>query len=165
MVSVELLRRYPFFAGLNYEQLRVLAMAADEHSVDPEHTFVHEEESLSNFFLLLEGTAALSIKIPDREVKQSNNNHITGDFITRDITVGTLGAGEIFGWSALIPPHEPTASAKALKPCRVVSFSTEKLQQPMAEDCSFGHAMTLRAAQIIRERLRGRRIELLAEYD
>ena len=164
MISVELLRRYPFFTGFDHDQLRALAMATDEHSVDAEHTFFNEEEMLSNFFLILEGTAALTIKIPDREAEQSNNNHITGDFVTRDVNVGTLGAGELFGWSALIPPHEPTASIKAMTPCRVVSFDTETLQHTMDEDCAFGHAMTLKVAQIIRERLRGRRMELLTEY-
>ena len=54
MISEELLRRYPFFAGLGHDQLKALAMAADEYSVDAEHTFIHEEESLSNFFLLLD---------------------------------------------------------------------------------------------------------------
>jgi CRP-like cAMP-binding protein len=164
MISPELLRRYPFFAGFSHEQLAVLAMSADEHSVGAEHTFFHEGENLSDFFLLLEGTAVLTIKIPDRDVEQINNNHITGGFITRDINVGTLGASEVFGWSALVPPNEPTASAKALTPCRVVVFNTEKLQQTMDEDCIFGYAMMLKVAQLVRERLRNRRIESLAEY-
>jgi CRP/FNR family cyclic AMP-dependent transcriptional regulator len=164
MISPELLRRYPFFAGFSHEQLAVLAMSADERSVGAEHTFFHEGENLSDFFLLLEGTAVLTIKIPDREAKQTNNSHITGDFITRDINVRTLGASEVFGWSALVPPNEPTASVKALTPCRVVVFNTEKLQQTMDEDCIFGYTLMLKVAQLIRKRLRNRRIESLAEY-
>lgn len=164
MVSEELLRRYPFFAGFNFGQLKVLAMAADERSVDAGHIFLHEEETLSNFFLLLEGTAALTIKMPDREVKQARNNHITGVFVTRDVNVGTLGPGEVFGWSALIPPYEPTASVKALTPCRVVSIDTQMLHQSIDGDCIFDRTMILKAAQIVRDRLRCRRIEMLAEY-
>jgi len=164
MISPELLRRYQFFAGFSHEQLAVLAMSADEHSVGAEHTFFYEGEKLSDFFLLLGGTAVMTIKIPDREAEQTNNNHITGDFITRDINIGTLEASEVFGWSALVPPYEPTASVKALTPCRVVLFNTGKLQQAMDEDCTFGHAMMLKVAQLIRKRLRNRRIESLAEY-
>ena len=70
---------------------------------------------------------ALTIKIPDRAVAQAKNDHITGDFITRDIDVETLGAGEIFGWSALVPPYKPTAGVKSLEPCRAVSFDMEKI--------------------------------------
>jgi len=33
MISPELLRRYQFFAGFSHEQLALLAMSADEHSV------------------------------------------------------------------------------------------------------------------------------------
>jgi CRP-like cAMP-binding protein len=164
MISPELLRRNPFFAGFSHEQLAVLAMSADEHSVGAEHTFFHEGENLSDFFLLLEGTAVLTIKVPAREAEQTNNSHITGDYITRDVNVGTLGASEVFGWSALVPPNEPTASVKALTPCRVVVFNTEKLQQTMDEDCIFGYALMLKVAQLIRKRLRNRRIESLADY-
>ena len=164
MISPELLRSYKFFAGFSHEQLAVLAMAADELSVDAEYTFFHEREILSDFFLLLEGTAVLTIKIPDRNAVQSNNNHITGDFITRDIHLGTLGEREVFGWSALVPPYEPTASAKALTPCRVARFNTVKLRQTMEEDCAFGYVMMLKVAQLIRKRLRNQRIESLVEY-
>ena len=163
MVSIELLRQYPFFAGFDYDQLKVLAMAAAEHDVSEGHIFFNEDETLSNFYLLLEGTVALMLKIPDREVIQARNNHITGDFITRDIHMETLEAGELFGWSALIAPYQPTASAKAIKPSRVVSFNTESILQKMEDESAFGQAMTLKMAQIIRERLRGQRMELLAE--
>ena len=163
MISDELLRRYPFFAGFSHDQLIKLAIAGDEFTVDHEHILFAEGETLSKFYLLIDGTAELSIKIPDRNAKQAKSNHITSNFITRDVSVETLGAGDIFGWSALVPPYEPTASAKALTSCRVVSFDTEMLQEKLDEDCAFGYTLMVKVAQVIRERLRGRRIELLGE--
>jgi hypothetical protein len=38
MVSPELIRRYPFFAGLDYDQLVKLAKVAQEYKVEAGHT-------------------------------------------------------------------------------------------------------------------------------
>ncbi len=45
MVSLELIRRYPFFAGLSYENIVALAEVADELSVSPGHYFFHGNHS------------------------------------------------------------------------------------------------------------------------
>ena len=163
MISVELLRRYPFFAGFTREQIDDLARVAVEDSVSAGHQFVHEGERLTNFFLVLEGTVGINIKVPDREIEQSLTRQITNDLITRDVKVSTVGEGEIFGWSALIPPNRSTANVKALTSCRVLVFDYQELQPIIDEDCCFGHLLTLKAAQIIRNRLRDKRVESLAE--
>ena len=44
MISVELLRRYPFFAGFSHDQLFVLAVAADESAVETgTHSFTKKK--------------------------------------------------------------------------------------------------------------------------
>ena len=42
MISVEQLRRYPFFAGFSADQIERLANISEEHSVDAEHYFFYE---------------------------------------------------------------------------------------------------------------------------
>jgi CRP-like cAMP-binding protein len=164
MISPELLRRHRFFAGFSHEQLDELAMAADDAFVSAKHWFFHEGETLTHFFLLLEGSVALTHNIPDRNARQTTAMHLTGNLITRTVNIGTLGEQEVFGWSALIPPNESTAGAQALTACRVVAFDTMQLRPTLEDNCSFGHLLTLKTAQIIRERLRMRRIESLTDY-
>lgn len=163
MISIELLRRYPFFAGFTCEQTDDLARVAEEITVKADHQFISEGERLANFFLVLEGTVGVIIKVPDKGIEQSLTRHITNNFITRDVTVSTVDEGEIFGWSALIPPNISTANAKSLTSCRVLVFDYQTLKPIINEDCCFGHLLTLRAAQTIRDRLRDRHIESLAE--
>jgi CRP-like cAMP-binding protein len=163
MVPVELTRRYPFFAGFSHDQLVTLAKAGNELSVEAGHHFFYEEDQLISFYLVLKGTVAITINIPDRDVLQPLSNQITNDLITRDVTVSTVGEGELFGWSALVPPNFSTANAKATTPCRVVEFNYKAIQPYIEDDCCFGHLLTLKVAQIIRGRLRDRRIESLAE--
>jgi CRP-like cAMP-binding protein len=163
MTSVELLRRYPFFAGFSRDQITDLARVAREESVLVGHQFISEGERLTNFYLVLRGVVNITIKVPIRGTEQSRARLITNDFITRDITVSTVGEGEIFGWSAIIPPNLSTATVRALSPCRVLAFDYLKLQPIIDEDCCLGHLLTVKAAQIIRARLRDTRVESLAE--
>ena len=162
MISVELMRRYPFFAGLNADYMATLAKSAVEFSVDEGHYFFHEGDILDHFYLVLEGTVAIVIEVPDRDEVQTLSRQLTGNLKNHDVTVSTVRPGNIFGWSALIPPHKSTAGAKAQTPCRVVSFDCEELRPMCDEDHEFGHLMTQKVAQVIRDRLRDMRIESLS---
>jgi CRP-like cAMP-binding protein len=163
MISVELLRRYPFFSGFNREQIDDLARVAREEAVKTGHQFVYEGERLTNFYLVLEGTVGIIIKVPDREIEHSLTRQITNNLITQDVTVSTVGEGEVFGWSAIVPPNLSTANVKALTSCRVLVFNYQELRPIIDQDCCFGHLLTMKVAQIIRDRLRDKRIESLAE--
>jgi CRP/FNR family cyclic AMP-dependent transcriptional regulator len=162
MVSPELLRRYPFFAGLDHDQNKALAKISDEISVEADYYFFEEEDSLSHFYLLLEGAAAIVFKLPARDVKHKISEQFAREFATKDVTVSTVGSGDVFGWSGLIPPFKATAGAKALTPCRVIGINSEALRDMFEDDYQFGYLMTQKAAQVIRDRLRDLRIESLA---
>jgi len=163
MISPELIRRYPFFAGLNHHYVGTLAKLADEVSVETGHCFFREGDELKKLYLIIEGAVAIVIGVPDRDEEQPLSGQLTGKMKTKDITVSTVGTGGVFGWSALIPVHISTASAKALTSCRVIALDCEKLRPMFKEDCNLAYLMTLKAAQIVRERLRDIRIETLAE--
>ncbi|GAB4535055.1 MAG: hypothetical protein Kow0063_18850 [Anaerolineae bacterium] len=162
MVSPELIRRYAFFAGLDYAHLVQLAGVAQEQSVEEGHYFFHEGDELGSFYLVLEGAVAIVLQVPDQDVKQEISGQLTGAVKTKDITVSTVGTGDVFGWSGLIPPHTATAGAKAVTACRVVVFDCQELRQAFEKDCQFGLVMTRKGAQVIRDRLRDMRIESLA---
>lgn len=162
MVSPELIRRYAFFAGLDYAYLVQLARVAQERTVDEGHHFFHEGDELESFYLVLEGAVAIVLEVPDQDVKQEISGQLTGKVKTKDVIVSTVGTGDVFGWSGLIPPHTATAGAKAVTSCRVVAFDREGLRQAFEKDCQFGLMMTQKGAQVIRERLRDMRIESVA---
>ncbi len=164
MISPEILRRYPFFARLAPEQINVLAKMAKEETVETEHIFFREEEDLDHFYLVLEGAVAIVFELPERDVEHKISDQFARKLQTRDVVISTVGPGEVFGWSGLVPPHKATAGSKAVTPCRVVAFDCKALLKAFDEDCSFGYIMTQKAAQVIGERLRDLRIESLAAY-
>jgi CRP/FNR family cyclic AMP-dependent transcriptional regulator len=161
MISIELIRRYPFFAGLNHDQLVALAKVANEVAVETEHYFFHEGDELESIYLVLQGSAAVVIEVPDREVEQKLSGQLTGKLQTKDVVISAVGPGEAFAWSALVPPHKATAGVKATTPCRVIAFNCQELRTAFEDDCRFGYLMMQKTAQVARDRLQGLRIESL----
>ncbi len=163
MISPELLRRYPFFGGLNHDQLVALAKVGSEEAVDAGHYFFHERDQLDHLYLILEGAVAVVIEIPAENTHQTVADQYNRQLHTTDVVISAIGPGEVFGISALIPPPVASAGAKATTPCRVVAFNSQELLQIFAQDCAFGYIMTQKIAQIFRGRLHDMRIESLAQ--
>jgi CRP-like cAMP-binding protein len=163
MVSPELIRRYPFFADLSMEQIVTLAQAADEVAVEVDHNFFREGEELDHFYIVIEGKVGILVGMPDPTIPQPISRQLTDDLITRKVVVATVEPGEMFAWSALVPPHTASSSAKALDPTRIISFDCQQLRQSFAEDPQFGYLMMLKATLVIRDRLRCMRIETLSD--
>lgn len=147
MISPEVIRRYPFFAGLSLDQISMLAKAANEEKVELGHFFLREGDEVPYLYLIEEGTVNILIELPTRD---------------KEIIVSTIGQGEVFGWSALVPPHKAIASAKATTPCRVVAIDCRELLRVFEEDYQLGYVMMKKVAQMTRDRISGMNIEMLA---
>jgi CRP-like cAMP-binding protein len=104
----------------------------------------------------------IAIDLPKQDESYRLAEVVTREFETEAVTVINIGPGEVFGWSALVPPHTATSSSKALTSSRVMAFDCLKLRQSFEEDSEFGYLMVQKAAQVIRSRLRAMRTESLA---
>ena len=162
MISPELLRRYPFFAGLTMSQISTLAQAALEERYETNHFLFHEGDRLTHFYLLLEGAVGIALEVPARDVTHSISDQLAGTMKSDVIVVSTVGPGELFGWSAVLPPHEATSAGKVLANSRVVAFDGAELLQAFVDDPQFGYQMTQKLAGLVRQRLYDMRIESLA---
>lgn len=164
MISPEIIRRYPFFGRLSMDQISKLTDNAVEKVVEQDHFFYHEEDQLGEFFLILEGAAAIVFELPERDVDHKISDQFLRKLKTKDVIISTLGPGDLFGLSGLIPPYLANAGAKALSPCRVIAFNSSELVKMFAENPEFGFIMTQKAAQTLSERLRDIRVESLSTY-
>ena len=100
---------------------------------------------------MVEGAVGVVIEAPNKEEQGQ----------MEDVIFSAVGPGGAFAWSALVPPHKATASAKALSSCWLISFDCHKLIKIFEQDCEFGYRMLMKVAQISRDRLRDTRIESL----
>ena len=147
MVSLELIRRYPFFAGLSLKQLNIIASAASEEKVEAGHFFMHEKDETPFLYLITEGQVTIVIELPGKE---------------KEIVVGVVGPGDVFGWSALVPPHIATAGVKAATSCTVITIDCRQLLKVFENDPRFGYLMMMKVAQITRDRVTTLTTETLA---
>ena len=148
--------------AISFDQVMTLAKVGQELVTEAGHCFFREGDPLECFYLVIEGAVAIVLDVPDHEVEHKLAGQLTGQLITRDVVISAVGPGEVFGWSALVPPHQATTSAKATTHCRVIEFNSQELITTFDDDCRFGYLMIQKMAQVIRDRLRGMRIESLA---
>ena len=107
-----------------------------------------ENEEAFSVCLLLDGRVGLQMDVG------------TG----RNLMVSTVDPGEIFAWSGLVPPHQFTATARAIEDCEVAIFKAEDLTRLFAERPQFGYTVMLRIASLIGERLRDTHLQLLGMF-
>ena len=151
MVSTELLRRYPFFAGLNDDQLRELAMITEELKIQEGDTLFEGEQGADFLYLLQDGSVELHyVVIDEREMETP-----------QDFLVGIINPREVFGISALIKPFKYTASAVANRAGRVLQIDGAKLRALCEADADLYVILLERIASTALLRLRDTRMQLI----
>ena len=148
MVSPELLRRFVFFAGFSDEELKQLAMAGREQAASVGEVLFMEGKHAHNLYFLTEGAVEI--------LNVGNGNQ-------ESVAVSSLPAGELVGWSAVIEPYIYTATARAARPSRVIVFAGADLEKLMSDD-HFSSLLMKKIAQVIGQRLKDTRIQLLSLF-
>jgi CRP-like cAMP-binding protein len=149
MVSPELLRRYPFFALLNDEQLAAIAMIAQEKCYPKGALLVKENTSAVILALLIEG---------DVDLIYSGG----GEGAICNALVGSIAPGEPYGVSSLIEPYRYTATAKATMPVKVIELDGVALRNLVEKDGKLGYILMRNVSIAVLERLRYTQVELAA---
>lgn len=81
------------------------------------------------------------------------------------VTILTLGPGQLLGWSSLFPPERKTAGAKTLQATRAVAINATKLRELCEVDHVLGCRIMWRVAEVISNRLRAARTQLLDMFE
>jgi CRP/FNR family cyclic AMP-dependent transcriptional regulator len=151
MVSTELLRRYPFFAGLNDMQLRELAMITEELEIQAGDTLFEGETSADFLYLLQNGSVNLHYLVVDDRGMEA----------PQDFMVGVINPREVFGISTLIRPFKYTASAVVNKSGSALQLDGLKLRALCEEDLDMYIILLERIASTALLRLRDTRMQLV----
>ena len=136
---------HSFFQNLEYEHLKQLASCADETDFSPGSMIFRAGECACNFYLITSGEIALEIQEPGSE----------------PVRIGTLGAGELLGWSWLFPPYVWHFQARAIAPTKAIKFNAAPLLVACEEDHDFGYELMKRISQVVIHRLQATRKQYL----
>jgi CRP-like cAMP-binding protein len=160
MISPELLRRYPYFAGVNEDCLKSVAAISEEKSFKSGDVVFEESgelkasahlyekgEEASHLMIISEGQVDIAFKL-------------TGD---RKVVVGTLLAGDLAAISALVPPYHLTASGIAKQDGKLIQIEAAELRQLLEENPELGYRLMSGVSQALLTRLNQTRIELAGQ--
>jgi CRP/FNR family transcriptional regulator, cyclic AMP receptor protein len=142
------LRDVPLFAGLNDEQLELLAGCAGNVHFREGQVVFREGDPADTFFLIRHGSVAVETFVPARGA----------------ITIETVEAGDVVGWSWLFAPYRWHFDARALTVVRATGFDGACLRGKCDDDPDLGYQLMARFAQVLMERLQWTRLRLLDLY-
>ena len=100
-----LLHEHPFFAGLPAESIDLVSGCATNIRFRTGEYLFREGEPADTFYVVRHGRVAVEARTP-----------------TRSTVIDTTEAGEVLGWSWLVPPYRWTFDARAVDDVRAVRF-------------------------------------------
>lgn len=143
-----ILAGHPFFEGMTPAHLAAVADCATGVRFEAGEKIFHEGEEARNFYLISHGRVAIEIHAPQRG----------------GLTVQTLEAGEILGWSWMIPPYQWRFDARAVGMVRAISLDGRSLREKCEADHDLGYELFRRMTRVIAGRLEATRVQLLDLY-
>jgi CRP-like cAMP-binding protein len=143
-----LLQEHAFFQGMDEKMRQLVAGCAANERFDAGSYIFREGEAADKFYLLRHGNVSLEIHLPGRE----------------PLVVDTLGAGEILGWSWLVPPYQWFLDAHATTLVRAISLDAVCLRGKMEQDHDIGYELYRRFMPVIAQRLQAGRLQLIDMY-
>lgn len=150
MISPELVRRYPFFSGLDDAQQRAIAAIAKEVMLERGTKLFEEGQPADTFYLLLSGSVDLSFRVEND--------------LRAEIPIGEINPGEPFAISALIEPHVLMHTARTASRSTVLKMDAEELGALCAMDSRMGYALMFQVAKAAMQRLHFTCIQLAAAW-
>ncbi|MDX9857566.1 MAG: cyclic nucleotide-binding domain-containing protein [candidate division Zixibacteria bacterium] len=143
-----ILQEHPFLEGLEKRHLSLLVGCASNVVFKEGQWVFREGEPADNFYFIREGRVHVQTHAPH-----------TGPVIIR-----SREAGEIFGWSWLVPPYKWHFDARAVELTRAIALDGKCLRTKCEEDHDLGYEIMKRFALVIAERLEATRLQLLDVY-
>jgi len=122
---------------LGERQRERLAPIATLVEYEPGAVILHEGRPTPFLGVLTAGRVALRLQVPAR-----------GPYV-----VVTLEPGDVFGWSALVPPHRATSDAVALTPVRAMALDAERLRDVLGDDHELAAQLLPIVLRCVSERL------------
>lgn len=159
MISVETLKKYPYFAGISLDCLKAVAELCEERSFKQAETLFEESGEFVGEAKLYEkeGEASHLILLVSGEVDIAYRLGIG-----EPLVIGTVVAGELLSLSALIPPYHLTAEGIAKTDGKGIFFEAKPLRELLEANPELGFRIYQGVSKALMSRLKDTRVELAA---
>lgn len=137
------LRRHPFTSGLTDEHIRRLAEAARSFDVAEGDFLAREGKPADALLLVRSGHVALATYLAERGAAP----------------LQTVGAGDVVGWSWLVPPYRWQFDARAADAVSGLALDAGRLREWCEQDHELGYQLLRRLVAVIGSRLTAMRLQ------
>jgi CRP-like cAMP-binding protein len=142
------LREHPFLDGLSDDQIKLLVGCAKNVAFKAGEFVFREGEEANSFFFIRHGKIMVETYIPQKG----------------PLAIQSREAGEVLGWSWLVPPYHWHFDARAVEVTRAIALDGECLRGKCEEDHDLGYEMMKRFSLLIAQRLEATRLQLMDVY-
>jgi CRP-like cAMP-binding protein len=140
------LTEHPFLQGLNRGQLLLLADCALTTRFKAGEIIFRQGEKADRFYLIEQGKVVLESDTGGGE----------------SVVIDTIGAGDLLGWSWMMPPYVWHFTARAIEPTEAINFAGDILHEYCNRDHSLGFELHKRMSAVMMKRLQAARKKMLA---
>ena len=144
----ERLSEHPFLRGLNHEQFALLADCALPAQIKAGDVIFREGEKAQLFYLIEKGKVVLE----------------SGKEYGEPVVIQTISAGNLLGWSWMLPPYRWHFTARAIEPTEVIYFPGTILREYCERDHSLGFELHKRISEVMMKRLQAARRKMLGMH-
>ena len=146
--SRAVLREHPFFEGMDPSALEALADCTSAAVFRPGDFLAREGQPADRFYVIEDGRVAIEVFPP----------------MGGPITIETMDAGDVLGWSWLFTPHRWHFDARAVTRVRAVAFDAAQVRSRSAESPALALDLLRRFAQVVVQRLEATQLQLTDMY-
>ncbi len=144
----ETLASHPFFEDFEPEQIDFLVSCSSNRVYKQDEFLFREGTTADAFFLIREGKVAIETASPT----------------AGPLTLGTVGRGDILGWSWIVQPYVHRSDARALERTRALAMDAVCLREKLESDHELGYRLLTKFAGTMAQRISSARIQLLDLY-
>lgn len=160
MISPEVFRRYPHFAGIDEACLGEVAKISEEREFKNGETIFEESGSyLATARIYEKGEQATHLMLLTKGKVDIALTLGTGE----KAVVGTLVDGDLMALSALIPPYHLSATGVAKQDGKMIQIKAEALRKLCEDNPPLGYRLMQGVAKGIMTRLQDTRVELAGQ--
>jgi CRP/FNR family cyclic AMP-dependent transcriptional regulator len=143
-----ILKEHPFLNGVDSKHVNLIVACASNVVFKAAEYIFREGEEANTFYFIRSGKIVVETFVPQKG----------------SILIRSCDAGEILGWSWLVPPYKWHFDARAIEVTRAIALDGKCLRGKCEEDHDLGYEIMKRFALITAERLEATRLQLMDIY-
>jgi CRP-like cAMP-binding protein len=141
MVELDVLRRYPYFAELEEQNLKEIALLTRRERVPAGKRLFCDGDAAETLYVIVKGSVEIAYSVGQ----------------DKQLGIHVLKDGDLLVWSAIVPPYQAKATGTTLEDTLLLAIDAHKLREFFDVDPVLAYLLVNKVAKMLGERLENAR--------